>query len=205
MNITFCFNYQEKIEKIYDDARWEAYYDMVIIPIFNMCCKDKGVKIVPVHATRKSGRKPLVQRKHFIENYSTVKEVTENGVKKEKRVGIPDFIIVPEDSTYENPKKSLINIEFKLPEGLTKEYIDIKPKKYKSELLHQFEYCKNIILTDGVTWYFLENEDDIEKATPINLYDSKNNCWKLNEKARDAESELLNKITDLIDKAITNN
>ena len=39
----------------------------------------------------------------------------------------------------------------------------------------------------------------------INLYDSKNNCWKLNEKARDAESELLNKITDVIDKAITNN
>lgn len=55
------------LENIYKDAGWEAYYDMAIIPLFKLCCKDKGVKIIPVHATRKSGRKPLVEKKHFIE------------------------------------------------------------------------------------------------------------------------------------------
>lgn len=123
MNITYSFNYQELMEKIYDDARWEAYYDMVIIPLFEMCCKNRAVKIVPVHETRKSGRKPLVKKKHFIETYSREKNVIDkNGKITTKRVGIPDFVIVPLDSTYEKPKDSLINIEFKLPEDLTKGY-----------------------------------------------------------------------------------
>ena len=63
MNITYSFNYQEMVENIYKDARWEAYYDMVIIPLFKLCCKDKGVKIVPVHATRMVLCQDLVQVK----------------------------------------------------------------------------------------------------------------------------------------------
>lgn len=202
MIITLSFNYQDEIEKIYNDARWEAYYDRIIIPIFAMCCKDKSVKIVPVHATRKSGRKPIVQKRHFIEKYSIVKEVLENGKVREKRFGIPDFVIVPKDSTYENPKDSLINIEFKLPEGLTSEYIEINPKRHKAELLNQFEYCGKIILTDGVTWYFFENKEDIENTEPIRLYDKGNNCWKLGDEALDTEAMLLEKIKGLIDMVL---
>ena len=193
------------MEKIYDDARWEAYYDMVIIPFFKMCCKDKGLKIVPVHATRKSGRNPLVEKKHFIETYSWVKKVTNRkGEIEEKRVGIPDFVIVPLESTYEEPQKSLVNVEFKLPDGLTKKYVEIKPKTYKMELLHQFELCKNIIFTDGVTWYFLENKEDIDKAEPIRLYDSENNCWKTNgEEYSDIETELLDRIEGILNKVMS--
>lgn len=207
MNIKYNFNYQQTIKTIYDDARWEAYYDMVIIPLFNMKCKDRGVKIVPVHATRKSGRKPAVEKPHFIETYSVEKEVLVNKEKKKKRFGIPDFVIVPEDSTYENPKPALVNIEFKLPDGLTKEYIEVMPKKYKAELLHQFECFdkhqidKNIILTDGITWYFLESEEDIENATPIKLYDDMNKCCESNdEEYSDTEQKLLNRIDELLDK-----
>ena len=204
MNITYSFNYQKMMENIYKDARWEAYYDMVIIPLFSKCCEGKEVKIVPVHATRKSGRKPIVKKKHFIETYSWVKNVpNKKGEIEEKRVGIPDFVIVPLESEYENPQKALVNIEFKLPEGLTREYVEIKPKTYKTELLHQFEICKNIIFTDGVTWYFLEDKKDIEGAEPIRLYDSKNKCWKDNgEEYSDTEIELLDRIEGILDKVL---
>ena len=207
MNITYSFNYQEMVENIYKDARWEAYYDMVIIPLFKLCCKDKGVKIVPVHATRKSGRKPLVEKKHFIETYSWVKDFTnKKGEIEKKRVGIPDYVIVPLESTYENPQKSLVNIEFKLPNGLTEKYIEIKPQTYKTELLHQYKFCSSIIFTDGVTWYFLENKEDIDKAEPIRLYDSKNNCWKTNdEEYSDTESELLNRMDSILNKVLSEN
>lgn len=204
MNITYSFNYQKMMENIYKDARWEAYYDMVIIPLFSKCCEEKVIKIVPVHATRKSGRKPLVEKKHFIETYSCVKNVpNKKGEIEGKRVGIPDFVIVPSESEYEKPQKALVYIEFKLPEGLTREYVEIKPQKHKVELLHQFELCKNIIFTDGVTWYFLENEEDIEKAEPIRLYDSKNKCWKDNgEEYSDTEIELLKRIEGILDRVL---
>ena len=107
------------------------------------------------------------------------------------------------ESEYENPQKALVNIEFKLPEGLTREYVEIKPKTYKTELLHQFEICKNIIFTDGVTWYFLEDKKDIEGAEPIRLYDSKNKCWKDNgEEYSDTEIELLDRIEGILDKVL---
>ena len=204
MDITVCFNYQKTIEKIYSDARWEAYYDTAIIPLFDICCFGKAVKIVPVHETRKSGRKPLVTKKHFIETYSIEKEVVEKGEKKNRRFGIPDYVIVPLDSTYENPKKSLLNIEFKLPDGLLTEYKAVQPKNYEVELLHQFEYCDNIILTDGVTWYFLEKGNDINNVEPITLYDFDNREWKkvYNDRYSDIEIELLKRITDMIEKVV---
>ena len=97
-----------------------------------------------------------------------------------------------------------MNIEFKLPEGLTKEYVEIRPKTYKTELLHQFKLCRNIIFTDGVTWYFLENEEDIDKAEPIRLYDSKNNCWKnKGEEYSDTETELLDRIGSILNKVLS--
>ena len=83
---------------------------LYMIPLFNIHCKDKGIKIVPIHATRKSGRKPAVDKPHFIETYSWLKSFTnKNGEIEKKRVGIPDFVIVPSDSTYKDPKKALIN------------------------------------------------------------------------------------------------
>lgn len=110
------------------------------------------------------------------------------------------------ESTYENPQKSLVNIEFKLPNGLTEKYIEIKPQTYKTELLHQFKLCSSIIFTDGVTWYFLENKEDIDKAEPIRLYDSKNNCWKTNdEEYSDTESELLNRMDSILNKVLSEN
>ena len=224
MEITMKFNYQQAIESIYTDARWEAYYDPVIIPFFNICCYNTGVKIVPVHATRKSGRKPLLSKKHFIDTYSMVKRKIRDGKEVEIRYGIPDYVIVPIDSTYDNPKKSLLNIEFKLPEDLTGEYKEINPIKYKTELQYQFEYCANIILTDGVTWYFLKNADEINTAKPITLYDHTNKCWKKSHKiicldcekalyddqetdqcAPNELDELLETIKSMIEKAIKNN
>ena len=78
MFITFRYDYQKLLEDIYDNARWEAYYDPAIIPILSSCCEGVDVKVVPVHETRKAGRPPKdpskMQQKHFIETYSITKQ-----------------------------------------------------------------------------------------------------------------------------------
>lgn len=185
MLITYQFDYQQELEKVYNESRWEAYYDPVLLPVLSSCCDGLGVKVVPTHETRKRGIK-----KHFIETYSIAGE---KEVKKEKngkeaiekrptRLGIPDFVIVPEKSTYDNPLPSVVNVEFKLPLNLTSQYTNCNPKDHITELRHQFEYCKSIIFTDGVTWYFLKkSKDDKEVYTIskcIELYDTEKNQWK---------------------------
>ena len=185
MLITYQFDYQQELEKVYNESRWEAYYDPVLLPVLSSCCDGLGVKVVPTHETRKRGIK-----KHFIETYSIAGE---KEVKKEKngkevierrptRLGIPDFVIVPEKSTYDNPLPSIVNVEFKLPINLTSKYIKCNPEEHKTELRHQFEYCKYNIFTDGVTWYLLKKSKDDKKAYTISkcieLYDYKKNQWK---------------------------
>lgn len=202
MYVNFGFDYQEKLEEIYINARWEAYYDLVLIPFISKYCEDKGVKIVPVHETRRSGRKSSNPKPHFIDNYSTMAEVMVKGKQTVKRVGIPDYVIVPSASTYENPKKSLVNIEFKLPEKLTTNYCEINPNKYETELSYQFRYCNNIILTDGVTWYFLKKISDIKTSEAIRLYDNVNKHWKYDN---EATVKLCERISSFVDMALENN
>ena len=58
MYVTFQYDYQKLLEDIYDNARWEAYYEPAILPILSSCCEEAGVKVVLVHETRKSGPHP---------------------------------------------------------------------------------------------------------------------------------------------------
>ena len=178
------FTYVQEIETVYRDSRWEAYYDLAIIPLLRMCCY-KGTKIVPTHETRNSGRPRSKTKKHFIETYSIVDE---NG----KRCGIPDYVIVPSSSTYDIPQKAYLTIEFKLPKILPHDYIEERPEKYKMELIHQLEYCEYCIFTDGVTWHFLKKTVDNtlkEELSAIKLYDEKSRSWKVDERKIHSDSE----------------
>lgn len=140
--------YIEELKWIYINARWEAYYELAIIPLLKRCCTQQ-TKVVPIHATRKSGRKS--SREHFIEKYSYVDN---DG----KRRGIPDYVIVPLESTYDNPKEAVVFIEFKSPIGLNDNYVPIRIERYSEELKSQSNVCNYIVFTDGITWYFGHKE-----------------------------------------------
>lgn len=205
MYITFQYDYQKLLEDIYDNARWEAYYDPAILPILSSCCEEAGVKVVPVHETRKSGRHPndpnKIKKKHFIETYSITKQITvkdrKTGKEKEetRRVGIPDYVIVPNESKYEHPLPSIVNVEFKMPIDLTSDYKECNPNDHVDEISHQLEYCSYIIFTDGVTWFFLsrgKNNEAFHMDKTITLYDQSKMNWKLayREAYSDSEKEL---------------
>lgn len=142
--------YIENMEWIYVNARWEAYYELVIVPFLKICCTQHA-KVVSIHATRKSGRKS--SREHFIEKYSYLNS---DG----KRCGIPDYVIVPEDSTYEKPKSAIVVIEFKAPSGVKNNYVSIGIERYLDELKSQSNICDYIIFTDGITWFFGHKEEE---------------------------------------------
>lgn len=198
MIIKFQYDYKKLLEYIYDNARWEAYYDPAIIPILSFCCEEAGVKVVPVHETRKSGRpnKDQNKKKHFIETYSVTKQaiVKKNGIKKQvaRRVGIPDFVVVPNDSSYDDPMPSIVNVEFKLPSGLTTDYHECNPNDHVIEIKHQLELCDFLIFTDGVTWFFIRNGEgnkDFHIDKSITLYDQANGKWKIAYRTKYSDSE----------------
>lgn len=181
MKIVYEYDYVEKIKQIYNDARWEAYYDMAILPLLEQCCPE-GVKCVPIHETRKAGRKSKEYKKHFIETYSGITLWKTNGKLTTTRTGIPDYVIVPDNSSYDSPQKAIVNIEIKIPKEVTGEYVGLAVENHKIELIHQLSICKYIILTDGITWHFIvRNNKTQEKYTvlrTISLYDDDNKKWK---------------------------
>ena len=170
MLITFQYDYQKLLEDIYDNARWEAYDDPAIIPVLSSCCEITGTKVVPVHETRKPGKQSNEpnknKKKHFIETYSLTEQtvVKKKGMVKEitRRVGIPDYVVVPNESSYDNPLPSIVNVEFKMPINLTSGYKECNPHNYTDEIIHQLRCCKFIIFTDGVTWFFIRNGEGNE-------------------------------------------
>lgn len=158
-------DYMEEMKWVYINARWEAYYELALIPLLRECCTPR-TKVVPVHATRKSGRKS--PKKHFIEMYSYV-----NG--KGKRCGVPDYVIVPLESTYDNPQEALIFIEFKSPIGLGENYIPLRMDVHYEKLISQSQVCDYIIFTDGITWFFVQKCEGVLKCNQetICLVDNK--------------------------------
>lgn len=109
-------------------------------------------------------------------------------------MGIPDYVVVPNESSYDNPLPSIVNVEFKMPIKLTSGYKECNPHNYTDEIIHQLKCCKLIIFTDGVTWYFIRNgegNEDFHIDKSITLYDHTKEEWKVayREKYCDSEKE----------------
>lgn len=171
--------YIKEMKWLYINARWEAYYELAIMPLLRECCMHQA-KAVPIHATRKAGRKS--SRKHFIEMYSY-----ENA--EGKRCGIPDYVIVPQESTYESPQEAFVFVEFKTPTDLVDKYIPLRIELHHEELMSQSKICPYIIFTDGITWFFITKKDELECIyEPVCLVDDN---W----------NELKDKIVEFINTA----
>ena len=117
----------------------------------------------------------------MIENLKqcSIKFIGKDG--KECIGGIPDFQFVPSEYTYENPCKAKVFVEFKSPsfsdEGIYKVLKYVKTL----EIEHEFENCDKIIFTDGISWYFLEKQKNVQEV-PLNLYSDDDNWERLKTK-----------------------
>lgn len=185
------FKYKDYINRIYRDSRWETYFDLPIVLLFDDILSQSEYKIVSTHATRKGGRHSTKDEpsQHFIDKYSYVDE--EDG----KRKGIPDDIIVPLKSTYDAPESAITTIEVKAPKFDGRVYKPLVWEKHKNEISHQLQYVSKVVLTDTITWFFLikteKNEITKAKEFPsICLYDSKGDNWLIgSRKAFDSKEE----------------
>lgn len=74
---------------------------------------------------------------------------------------VPDYIFVPYDYNFDNPKRPVFMVETKLLKMLKegKCYTPLKyplnDKKIKTQLRAEIKSCGKVIYTDGITWMFL--------------------------------------------------
>lgn len=148
--------YKEEIMRIYRDLRREGYYYNLLINLFEECIT-KDMKVIPVYLNtgyKDDGKKRLHDRLQYADSHS-----------------LQDIIIVPHHYTYENTTKPYVSIEIKKPNFLQGgDYRPVDIKKYDDQLYAEFHYCKYIIFTDCISWYFLE-ESKKTNNPDIYLYD----------------------------------
>lgn len=153
-------NYILRLLEIHRDCNREQYYAEIIKPFLDMCCPGE-MKIIPVYDDRKTGK----QEASLTTDYAKRMEIV--CAKRSKKTGdyvVPDFIFVPSDYTFTNPKKPIIMVEQKTPmlsddgkgyRALSVEYLNSK-QKLIDELSTEIKACGKVICTDGITWMVLE-------------------------------------------------
>ncbi|WP_405346575.1 hypothetical protein [Ruminococcus sp.] len=155
IDISFEEYYNMLIEIVRDTSH-EAYMMDVILPLLRMCCVD-DIKVVPVFDDRAVGRKTNKERK-VLDRMKTIS--APNG----SSYVVPDYILVPKDYSYDNPKKPLLMVETKLPNIVIKDdsllYVDLMDsiRNYDSQIKAEINACKYVVVTDGFTWLFLTKD-----------------------------------------------
>lgn len=155
IDISFEEYYNMLIEIVRDTSH-EAYMMDVILPLLRMCCVD-DIKVVPVFDDRAVGRKTNKERK-VLDRMKTIS--APNG----SSYVVPDYIFVPKDYSYDNPKKPLLMVETKLPNIVIKDdsllYVDLMDsiRNYDSQIKAEINACKYVVVTDGFTWLFLTKD-----------------------------------------------
>lgn len=166
--------YISEIKYSYKNSRWEFSFYAVL---YSFLCQFRNEKVKLVHCAdwKSRGANTSEFMKKNLENCS-VKFIDNDG--KEKIGGIPDFQFVPSSFSYENPCKAYVFVEFKSPEFSDEdEYIPLNYSK-TSEIEHEYINCNKIIFTDGITWYFIENQEQMDAPEkPIVIADNSND-WK---------------------------
>ncbi len=152
--------YYNMLIEIVRDTSHEAYMMEVILPLLRMCCVD-DIKVVPVFDDRAVGRKTNKERK-VLDRMKTIS--APNG----SSYVVPDYIFVPKDYSYDNPKKPILMVETKLPNIVIKDdsllYVDLNDsiRKYDSQIKAEINACKYVVVTDGFTWLFLTKDKNGE-------------------------------------------
>lgn len=151
--------YWKQLWIIKRDYDVEQYYDEILRPLFREAIENiDSVKVIPTFDTRTHNSS---KRKT---QYGCVANVNGNFVW-------PDYVFVPENYCNEKPVPPYLNVEFKRPnivktsEGqLRYEKFGLKKviEKNRSEIEGELRKCP-LILTDGITWFFLGREFNLEK------------------------------------------
>lgn len=172
--------YIKRLLEIQKDCNREQYLAEVMIPVLKMCCLE-GQKIIPVYDDRATGRKT--------ENETECKRRMKTicALKEDGGYVVPDYIFVEQDYSYDNPKKPVLMIETKNPiiiNGERYRKLEDSIANYESELYEEIKACGCLIYTDGITWMFLEIEDDkiieskkYKKVCLINLHEKINKVY----------------------------
>lgn len=173
--------YIKRLLEIQKDCNREQYLAEVIIPVLRLCCLD-GIKIIPIYDDRATGRKT---EKETIckQRMNTICARKENG-----GYVVPDYIFVEKDYSFDKPKKPLLMVETKNPIIINSEKyrkLEESIPKYKNELSEEIKACGCVIYTDGITWMFLEIENDkiiesknYKTVRLINLHERTNKVYR---------------------------
>ncbi len=162
--------YMDRLFEISKDCNHENYLGEIIIPLLRSCCIE-GIKVVPIYDDRATGPKVDTPIKKRMETICA----PYNG-----KYVVPDYIFVPQEYSFENPKTPYLMVETKKPriiDGSDKYY---KKLSYQSEnIMKQLKAEIDafgrgyVIFTDGITWEFLEIRsgkiEESEKHNTISL------------------------------------
>lgn len=146
--------YKWEIMRIYRDLRREGYYYNLLISLFEECITC-DMKVIPVYLNT-GYKENAVQKVHDRSQYADSHS-------------LQDIIIVPEQYEYEKTTPPYISIEVKKPDVSFKngEIVRYNSLKVEGDNLKQlnaeFKYCRYIIFTDCITWYFSKADDKIYK------------------------------------------
>ena len=172
--------FMDRLFEIYNDCNQEVYYSEIFIPFFRMCAPPK-TKIVPIYNERNFGP----HTDNATKNFQRMKVIS--APKENDKYVVPDFIYVPSEYSFDNPCKPYLMIETKAPvlhQGghyyrNLRDYIDANYSELKAEI----EACNHVIFTDGITWMFLEQNEqghivESEKYPTIKLVDEHKKYYK---------------------------
>lgn len=151
--------YKEKVMRIYRDMRREAYYYPLIAAFLEECILGDE-KVISVYDNK---------------GYSDDGRGMHNRTNYADSNSLQDMIIVSKEYTYEHTIKPYVSIEIKMPDIVfdgkeIKKYTLLKMVK---QLQEQFRFCKYIIFSDCITWYFLRADDKIYKPDICLVHDNK--------------------------------
>lgn len=166
--------YISEIKYCYENSRWEFSFYAVLYSFF---CQFRNEKIKLVHCADWKSRG--ANTSSFMSanlKFCSIKFIGND--EKEYIGGIPDFQFVPSKYSYEKPCKANVFVEFKSPQFSNEgDYIPLKYNK-TLQIEHEYEICNKIIFTDGISWYFLENQQIDNPKEPVNLVDNPEN-WNI--------------------------
>ena len=134
----------------------EQYYDELLRPLFKEAIKNtNNIKVIPTFDTRCHGKQNRSK-------YECITGTNNNLVW-------PDYIFVSDDYTHDVPVSPYIKVEFKIP-NISKTinnqmlYYPIykSSSEFRNEITSELSVTP-LILTDGITWLFLNKQSDIDK------------------------------------------
>lgn len=144
----------KRLFELHYECNHEHYLSEIFMPFFRMCSAE-NTKIVPIFDDRGCGPRTENETKSKQRMKTICAPNKENG-----KYVVPDYIYVPLDYSFDNPKKAYLMIETKNPILIRdgNYYRDLCDyiSEYYHELKAEIETCGYVIFTDGLTWMFLE-------------------------------------------------